>query len=169
MMQKAAIVMTKINCIIVGVKIFSRNEYDGDTLKSILPQWEEVQGKAPERALCDRGFRGRKRVGNTAIVLPESPSPKACGHAKRKAHKDFGRRSAIETAIGHMKSDFHMARNYLKETIGDAINLLMAAAAFNCVKWMKAVAERLFFALITLCALGRRDNELDLQRYKIVF
>lgn len=52
-----------------------------------------------------------------------------------------------------------MARNYLKETIGDAINLFMAAAAFNCAKWMKAVAEGLFFVLIALWAISRRDDE----------
>lgn len=156
---KAAITMTKTNCIIVGVKSFSRNEYDGDTLKSILPQVKEVRGTAPQRALCDRGFRGRKRVGDTAIVLPESPSPKASEYAKRKARKDFGRRSAIEPVIGHLKSDFRLARNYLKGTIGDTINLLMAATAFNCAKWMKAVAESLFFVLVVLWAIMQRDDE----------
>ena len=156
---KAAITMTKTSCIIVGVKSFSHNEYDGDTLKTILPQVEEVRGKAPRRALCDRGFRGRKCVGDTTIVLPESPSPKASEYAKRKARKDFGRRSAIEPVIGHLKNDFRLARNYLKGTIGDTINLLMAATAFNCAKWMKAVAQNLFFALITLWVLMRRDDD----------
>jgi IS5 family transposase len=156
---KAAITMTKTRCIIVGVKSFSRNEYDGDTLKTVLPQVEELRGKAPARALCDRGFRGRKRVGSTTIILPESPSPKASEYSKRKARKDFGRRSAIEPVIGHLKSDFRLARNYLKGTMGDAVNLLLAAAAFNCAKWMKAVAERLFFVLITLWTIMRRDDE----------
>lgn len=147
---KAAVAMTKTNCIIVGVKSFSRNEYDGDTLKSVLPQVEKVRGKSAQRALCDRGFRGRKRVGKTFVVLPESPSPKATEYAKRKARKDFGRRSAIEPVIGHLKSDFRLARNYLKGSVGDAINLLLAATAFNCVKWMKAVAANLFFGLLAM-------------------
>ena len=155
---KAGIAMTKAHCIIVGVKSFSGNEYDGDTLKNVLPQVEEIRGKAPQRALCDRGFRGRKRVGVTAVVLPERPSPKATEYAKRKARKDFGRRSAIEPVIGHLKSDFRLARNYLRGTLGDAINLLMAATAFNCVKWMKAVAQSLFFVLMTLWTITRRDN-----------
>jgi IS5 family transposase len=156
---KAAITMTKTRCIIVGVKSFSRNEYDGDTLKTVLPQVEELRGKAPERALCDRGFRGHKRVGSTSIILPESPSPKASEYNKRKARKDFGRRSAIEPVISHLKSDFRLARNYLKGTIGDAVNLLLAAAAFNCAKWMKVVAENLFFVLITLWAIICRDDD----------
>ena len=156
---KAAVTMTKTHCIIVGVKSFSRNEYDGGTLKSILPQVEELRGKAPRRALCDRGFRGRKHIENTTIVLPGSPSPKATEYAKRKARNDFGRRSAIEPVIGHLKTDFRLARNYLKGTLGDAINLLMAATAFNCVKWMKALAQSLFFVLMILWTLTRRSNE----------
>jgi IS5 family transposase len=147
---KAAIVMTKERSIIVGAKGF-RNEYDGDTLKDVLAQVTAVRGKAPETAFCDRGFRGRKKVGNTAIILPDSPSPKTTEHFKRKARKNFGRRSAIEPVIGHLKSDFRLARNYLKGTIGDAINLLLAAAAFNCRKWMMAVAEGLSFVLYLLC------------------
>lgn len=149
--SKAAIVMTKTRCIIVGAKSFTRNEYDGNTLEKVLSQVTDIRGSAPETAFCDRGFRGRKRVGDTAIVLPESPSPKASEHFKRKARKNFGRRSAIEPVIGHLKSDFRLVRNYLKGTVGDAINLLLAAAAFNCRKWMKAVAERLILALFTIC------------------
>ena len=147
---KAAIAMTKTNCIIVGVKSFAQNEYDGNTLPSLLAQVNKLRGSDPLRAFCDRGFRGRKRIGSTAIILPEAPASHATEHAKRKARKDFGRRSAIEPVIGHLKHGFRLARNYLKGTIGDAINLLMAAAAFNCRKWMKALYKRLFFALFML-------------------
>ena len=139
------------------------------SLQSLLAQVEENRGKAPQRALCDRGFRGRKRVGNTAIVLPESPSPKATENTKRKARKDFGRRSAIEPVIGHLKSDFCLARNYLRGILGDAINLLMAATAFNCVKWMKAVARSLFFALMLLWETTRRVYNLRSTADKFVF
>ena len=108
---KAAITMTKSNCIIVGVKNFPRNEYDGDTLKTVLPQVEAIRGKAPQRALCDRGFRGRKQVGRTAIILPKNPSSQVSEYSKRKARRDFGRRSAIEPVISRLKSDFRLARN----------------------------------------------------------
>jgi IS5 family transposase len=150
---KAAIAMTKINCIIVGVKSFSTNVYDGDTLKEILPQIMAMRRRSPKAAYCDRGFRGRKRLGDTTIVLPKAATSKASAYDKRKARKNFGRRSAIEPVIGHLKSDFRLAKNYLKGTIGDAINLLLAAAAFNCRKWMRALAERLLFALLFLLKL----------------
>jgi IS5 family transposase len=155
---KAAIAMTKTNCIIVGAKNFTENVYDGDTLDEVLPQIERVRGKAPATAICDRGFRGRKRVGNTAIVLPDTPASGVSAYEKRKARKNFGRRSAVEPVIGHLKNGFRLARNYLKGSIGDAINLLLAATAFNMVKWMNALAQGLFFVLLFLCGLGRQKE-----------
>lgn len=157
--SKAAIVMTKTSGIIVGAKSFSNNPYDGDTLKDVLNQVEKVREVRPKIAYGDRGFRGRKRVGGTSVTIPGTPQPGATEHAKRKARKNFGRRSAIEPIIGHLKSDFRLARNYLKGTIGDAINLLLAVAAFNCKKWMRALAEGLFFVLILLHALPRENAQ----------
>ena len=159
---KAAVVMTKTHCIVVGAKSFARNEYDGNTLEDVLSQVKRIRGNAPETAFCDRGFRGKKRVGDTVIVLPESPSPKATEHFKRKARKNFGRRSAIEPVIGHLKNDFRLARNYLKGTAGDAVNLLLAAAAFNCKKWMNALADGLLVVLFALCAVMQCKDERQL-------
>ena len=156
--SKASIVMTKTNCMVVGAKNFSHNEYDGNTLEDVLYQVKSIRGTSPEMAFCDRGFRGKKKVGDTVIAIPESPSPKTTEHFKRKARKNFGRRSAIEPVIGHLKTDFRMARNYLKGTVGDAINLLMAAAAFNCKKWMNALADGLFFVFF---ALFTRDTAMQ--------
>ena len=155
---KAAIAMTKNNCIIVGAKNFNSNVYDGDTLNEVLSQIKTVRGRAPEKAFCDRGFRGRQRVGGTDIVLPSSPASGVSEYAKRKARKDFGRRSAIEPVIGHLKNGFRMARNYLKGTIGDAINLLLAATAFNMKKCMNALAQGLLFMLLFFCGLYRQEE-----------
>ena len=156
--SKAAIVMTKTSGIIVGAKNFSGNPYDGDTLKDALKQVEKVRGIAPQTAYGDRGFRGRQGVGATSVAIPGAARPGATEHAKRTAKKNFGRRSAIEPIIGHLKSDFRLARNYLKGTIGDAVNLLMAAAAFNCRKWMRALVASLFFILFSLGTRMRHNN-----------
>lgn len=61
--------------------------------------------------------------------------------------------------IGHLKSDFRLARNYLKGTIGDAISLLPAATAFNCKKWMNTLAEGLLFVLVLLHTLIRENGQ----------
>ena len=57
----------------------------------------------------------------------------------------FRRRASIEPVIGHLKSDYRLGRNYLKGFIGDEINLLLAACAFNLKKWMRIY----FFALFS--------------------
>jgi IS5 family transposase len=157
--NKAAIAMTKTDCLIVGVKSF-RNEYDGDTLQEVIKQIAAISGKSPEKAFCDRGFRGRKTEGCTAIIIPKAPTSQTTEHFKRKARRDFGRRSAIEPVIGHVKNDFRLARNYLKGTIGDAINLLLAVAAFNFRKWMRAVAQMIFFAFCSLLAISEAKEDL---------
>jgi IS5 family transposase len=151
--------MSRAYCVIVGAKNFSHNEYDGDPLESVLSQVKDMRGVVPKTAYCDCGFRGRKRVGETSIVLPDVPPTSRTEHAKRKARKNFCRRSAIEPVIGHMKNDFRLVRNYLKGTIGDAINLLLAAAAFNCKKWMNAVRSGLFFVLLAFWVAMRRKDE----------
>ena len=156
--SKAAVAMTKTSGIIVGAKNFSTNVYDGDTLEDVLSQIQAVCGKAPDTAYCDRGFRGRKQVGETAIVIPGSPCPNATAYAKRKARKNFGRRSAIEPVIGHLQNTFRLARNYLKGTIGDTINLLLAAAAFNMKKLLNALAQGLLFVLFFLLCLHEQEE-----------
>ena len=65
---------------------------------------------------------------------------------KEQKRKQFRRRAAIEPLIGHLKHDHRMARNYLKGFIGDQINLLMAACAWNLKKWMNLFIHALFLA-----------------------
>jgi len=62
--------------------------------------------------------------------------------------KKFRRRVLIEPIIGHLKSDHRLSRNYLKGFIGDEINLLLAAAAFNLKKWINNYLRLLFFMQI---------------------
>jgi ribosomal protein L32 len=52
---------------------------------------------------------------------------------RRKAHK---RRAAIEPITGHLKQDHRFSRNFYKGDFGDAINVMLAAAAFNFKRMM---------------------------------
>jgi hypothetical protein len=45
--------------------------------------------------------------------------------------KAFKRRAADEPCVGHLKSDYRLERNFYKGVVGDSINLILAAAAFN--------------------------------------
>ena len=81
-----------------------------------------------------------------AVSIPSSGSPGQSYYQKRKARKKFCKRAGIEPIIGHLKSDHRMMRNYLKGTIGDAINSMMVAAenAFTSfVFWLKTLVGRL--------------------------
>jgi IS5 family transposase len=51
-------------------------------------------------------------------------------------NKRLKRRNAIKPVIGHMKSDGHLERNFLKGAMGDAVNALRCdvAAVTTCAK-----------------------------------
>ena len=49
------------------------------------------------------------------------------------------RRAAVEPTIGHLKSHYRLDRNRLKGTLGDALNVLFSAAAFNFSKLLRFV------------------------------
>ena len=78
---------------------------------------------------------------------------------KGKERKKFCKRAGIEPVIGHLKSDHRMMRNYLKGTLGDAINTMMAAAAYNMRHWMNKHTLSSFVSwLLTL--VRRLENVL---------
>jgi len=56
---------------------------------------------------------------------------------QNKLKKQFNRRAAIEPMIGHLKSDNRMNRNFYKGIKGDAINVMLSAAAFNFKRMMR--------------------------------
>jgi IS5 family transposase len=156
--RKASVAVTKTTGIIVGAMSFDENVYDGHTLPDVLEQCWTITGVCPTDAICDRGYRGLDKVGDTTIHIPKPPKKKDTPSQRRKARRRFRRRAAIEPVIGHLKHDHRMARCYLKGALGDAINLFMAAAAFNFRKWMRKLGGA--FALVAFllgCAHPRRQ------------
>lgn len=148
--NKSAIAKTGSG-LIVSALAFRGNPYDGHTLSAHYEQIRRLTGYTPEEALVDRGYRGKRRVGDMEISVPSSGSPAQSYYQKRKARKKFQKRAGIEPVIGHLKSDHRMIRNYLRGTRGDAINTLMAAAAYNMRHWMnKNVSSSFVSWLLTL-------------------
>ena len=47
---------------------------------------------------------------------------------------DLRRRAAVEPAVGHMKSDGLLGRNFLKGVVGDAQNVILCGAGHNMRK-----------------------------------
>jgi IS5 family transposase len=141
--NKVSIASTATSNLIVGVVSHAKNIYDGNTLPEVLEHIVTSRGKKVLQAVCDRGYRGRKLVNETEIILPNKGLKKDNRYQRDKKRKQCRRRAAIEPIIGHLKSDFRLSRNFLKGEIGDHINLLMAATAWNLKKWLTH-----FFALV---------------------
>lgn len=98
-------------------------------------------------------------MGSTEVSIPTSGSPGQSYYEKRKVKKKFCKRAGIEPVIGHLKSDHRMMRNYLKGTLGDAVNTLMAAAAYNMRHWMNKKALSSFVSWL-LALVERLENVL---------
>ncbi|MBP9507586.1 MAG: transposase, partial [Bacteroides sp.] len=60
-------------------------------------------------------------------------------YQRQRKHKLFCKRAGIEPTIGHLKSDYRLGRNFYKGLLGDAINVMLAAAAYNFKRAMKAL------------------------------
>lgn len=155
---KVSILTTKTEGIIIGVKNFQGNPHDTKTLPPTLEQTKRLVGKLPEVIICDRGYRGINKIEETKIVVPD-PGHGKSDYEKRKSRNQFRRRAGIEPRISHLKYDHRMARNYLKGVLGDAVNLLMAATAWNLRKYLRLSGLlRSFFTWLRQCARDYASN-----------
>jgi len=136
---KVSIATTRDSKIILGAQAFDSNVYDGHTLPAVIEQIKRLVGKAPGVVITDRGYRGRKKMGETYIVTPYTAPNIQDDKLREEARRRFRQRAGIEPVIGHLKSDHRLKRNFLKGFVGDQINVLMAAAAFNFRKWMRLI------------------------------
>lgn len=145
---KASVAVTKTHGVIVAAASHPENIYDGHTLPEVLDLAEIVAEGRPQRAIVDRGYRGRREVDGTQIMIPGPPQKEQTRAQSAATRKLFRRRAAIEPVIGHLKHDFRLMRNYLKGAPGDTFNLFLACAAWNLRKWMREVLCRLIRILM---------------------
>ena len=82
-------------------------------------------------------------MNGTQILIPDSPKPSESRYQRRKKHKLFCKRAGIEPTIGHLKADYRLGRNFYKGVVGDAVNILMAAAAYNFKRAMRVLLSLL--------------------------
>lgn len=100
--------------VILGASSF-RNEYDGHTIQKSLEQVRRLTGKSIRRLAGDRGYRGRKEIDGTQILIPNAPRAKDTYYQRKKKHKLFCKRAGIEPTIGHLKADYRLGRNFIKD------------------------------------------------------
>ena len=132
---KASILISKNGGVIVGAKTFKGNPYDGKTLEPSLMQYKKLFDKNPKAVIVDEGYRGSETIGETEILRVHRKRKEK--YSKWQWKQKFRRRASVEAVISHLKSDYRMARNYLKGSIGDSVNLMLACAAFNFAKFMR--------------------------------
>lgn len=123
---------------VLHVKSLHGKPYDGHTLRQVLEEKAQQTGLSTERTYVDKGYRGHKVKGHGQIYL--SGQKRGVTAAIRK---ELRRRSVVEPIIGHVKHDCRMVRNYLKGTLGDDVNAVLAATGHN-VRRLLAWLRKLF-------------------------
>ena len=130
---------------VLHAKALPGNPYDGHTLAAVVDATEKLTGCAIERAYVDKGYRGH-RTANPRRVFISGQKRGVFGIIKR----ELRRRSAIEAVIGHMKTDGHLGRCYLKGRQGDAANAILTAVGYNLrllLAWLRILLRLLLLAL----------------------
>jgi len=164
---KVSVAVTARQGLMVGVRSFTGNPYDGHTLAEQLEQTtillQDLQVR-PRTAIVDLGYRGvDAQLGEVELV--HRGKSKTLTLAQRRWLK---RRQAVEPAIGHLKADHGMRRCWLKGAEGDALNAVLCAAGYNIAWLLRAIARygirAVFLSLRSLgqlCAVGANFSVPD--------
>ncbi len=121
------------------------NPYDGHPLGAVIQATENLTGCTIKRAYVDKGYRGHDTEHPHRVFI-SGQKRGVFGVIKR----ELRRRSAIEAVIGHMKSDGHLGRCYLKGHAGDAANAVLSAVGHNLrlvLAWLRALLRLILIAL----------------------
>ena len=155
---KSAVVVSHQHGLMLGARTFPGNPYDGHILSAVLEQATNLTQDLSiklKHIVVDLGFRG---------VDADNPDKQIIHRGKFKtlSTKQKGwlkRRSAVEPAIGHLKSDHRMERCWLKGALGDALHSISCAAGYN-LRWLLRAIARLgigaLFLRLLLTALSQR-------------
>ncbi|MGF6604375.1 IS5 family transposase [Paraburkholderia sp. GAS448] len=122
---KVSIKTTHKEGLVVGMRSMPGNPYDGHTLAEALEQAANLCDATPEVAIVDRGYKG---VAVDGVKIYHPGLRRGITRGRRAMIR---RRSAIEPAIGHMKTDGKLDRNWLKGALGDAIHAVLCGAGHN--------------------------------------
>ncbi len=135
---------------VVHARAFHGNPYDGHTLGQVIEQTQALTGIEIERVYVDKGYRGHN-APKPLRVFRSGQKRGVFGTIKR----ELRRRSAIEAVIGHLKTDGHLGRNFLKGRDGDRANAVLSAAGYNfrlILKWLRDLLPQFLAALIAAIA-----------------
>ena len=146
---KVSLVLTHKQGLALSSQALAENQYDGHTLRSSLKKAEVLAQTAIERAFVDKGYKGHDVEGTEVYISGQRRG------ITRTLKKHLKRRSAIEPHIGHMKSEGKLRRNYLKGTIGDALNALLCAIGHNLRLIWRNIRSLFVFILAALFLIDK--------------
>ena len=121
--------------------------------------WERCCGKPkplPDGPL--NALMWTKAIGDT---IADKPKHVFRSGQKRgvqgRIKRELRRRSAMEAVIGHLKSDGHMGRNFLKGREGDPTNVVLTAVGYNfslILKWIRRLCAKIILMINAFIAPG---------------
>lgn len=149
--------------VVVGVTNFVGNPHDSKTLAPTLDQVAQWTGQCYARVLVDKGYRGHGQVGSTTVIMPGKKVHESA-YALRRHKTLCKRRSAIEAIIGHLKREHRLGRNYLKGSVGDTNNALLAGMGFNLMLLLRELSGYFFVLLLGAVALLDFPRQEHLQQ-----
>jgi IS5 family transposase len=145
---KVSITTTHKEGLVVGMRSMPGNPYDGHTLAEALEQAAILSDTKPEVAIVDRGYKG------VAVDGVKIYHPGLRRGITRTLRAMIRRRSAIEPAIGHMKTDGKLDRNWLKGALGDAMHAVLCGAGHNLRMILRKLRLLCVFVLAALFNRG---------------
>ncbi len=135
--NKVGLIINPEKLVILGIESFEGNPHDSKTIGPLLEQMKKNLSYQPQEVIYDRGGRGKTEIDGVKISTPKKAKKADSQYQKRKARKKFRRRAAIEPVIGHLKTDFRMAQNYLQGRASPKVNAMLAATGWNLKKMME--------------------------------
>ncbi len=118
-------------------------------MRETIASTEKLTGRTIERVYVDKGYRGHDA---TCRVFISGQKRGVFGAIKR----ELRRRSATEAVVGHMKTDGHLGRCYLKGSAGDAANAALTAVGHNLrlvLAWLRILLRSILIALSSVPAI----------------
>lgn len=155
---KSAVMVSHEHGLMLGARTFHGNPYDGHILSAVLEQATNLTQDIAvtlKHIVVDLGFRG---------VDTDNPGKEIIHRGKFKSLSKqqkgrLKRRTAVEPAIGHLKSDHRMDRCWLQGALGDALHSISCAARYN-VRWLTRGIVRLGISPVFLRLLRAALSQL---------
>lgn len=133
---KVSIAVDPATGLVVAAHAMPGRQHDRASVPETLAQISRLTGQIPKQAICDLGYRGKQTEGQTRIITPATLS-KTTGSTRKRLRRLMRRRQVVEATIGRMKALHGLGRNRLGGTIGDRLNVLLAAAGNNFRIWLR--------------------------------